>query len=126
MISKRALTFTICTKSIMTIPLTQVRVRLSDHRPRQRLAARKKALPHPGPLRRRWSTPRKRTDDLPELEQQVPETEQALAADRLGVEHRHTSAQGGQDTRRLRRQNPHRRAEQISRLVRRTRALRHH
>lgn len=91
----------------------------------ERIAAREEALSDLGTLRTGGSTTGKRAANIPELEQQISEAEQALAADSLGLEYRHSSAQRGTDTRRLCRQDPHRRAQQVPRFLWWSRALRH-
>lgn len=90
-------------KSCLIFTVTfQICLRLPDLGPHKRLASSEEAFSHSGPLCRGWFALGERAFDIPEPKLKIPKAQQALAANRLGFEYRHSSSQGRPNTRRFR------------------------
>lgn len=108
------------------LKMFQVHLFLSDARTLGRFSSCEKEVSNIGPFRGSRSFIRKWTAYNRHVAQKVTEAEQTLAADRVGSQHRNASSQGRQNTRRLCRENAHRRAEQIPGQLRQPDYLRHY
>lgn len=102
-----------------------LRLPLPHHGPGQCVAEGEEALPRTEQPCRSRSAQRQRAGHHRDHEQGLPEAFEALAAHRLGRQHHHKSQERGSHPRRLRREDDHRRAEQVPGTVRLAHQLRH-
>lgn len=84
---------------------------LSNFSPGECLTASEEKISHIGSLCRVRPITGERISGIRGPEREISETEQTLATDRVGLEHRDSRQEGGSNSRRFRREDSHRRAQ---------------